>query len=256
MVKRVLKRDGRHVEFNNQKIVAAILKAMDVTEAGEDIVLAAQIAHAISCLEKEEMTVEEIQDVVENQLMNSPRQEVAKEYIRYRNKSGEGVHPLPQQTEHGPQGQDERDFPDHHRRAGERHHPRECQHERRYPGRHDDEIRLRGHEELRGRSPALRPGPRGGRQQLYPHPRQGLLSHEVPDLHPAPAGQDPGVRPQGRPRRVPPGEAHRDGVRPRLHLHGDGAERDARRAATALSSTPSTRPWAVSTRPWRRSCTT
>ena len=86
MVKRVLKRDGRHVDFNNQKIVAAILKAMDVTEAGEDIVLAAQIAHAISTLEKEEMTVEEIQDVVENQLMNSPRQEVAKEYIRYRNK--------------------------------------------------------------------------------------------------------------------------------------------------------------------------
>ena len=81
MVKRVLKRDGRHVEFNNQKIVAAILKAMDVTEAGEDIVLAAQIAHAISTIEKEEMTVEEIQDVVENQLMNSPRQEVAKEYI-------------------------------------------------------------------------------------------------------------------------------------------------------------------------------
>ncbi|MBR1570298.1 MAG: anaerobic ribonucleoside triphosphate reductase [Bacteroidales bacterium] len=86
MVKRVLKRDGRRVDFNNQKIVAAILKAMDVTENGEDIVLAAQIAHAISQLEKEEMTVEEIQDVVENQLMNSPRQEVAKEYIRYRNK--------------------------------------------------------------------------------------------------------------------------------------------------------------------------
>ena len=86
MVKRVLKRDGRTVEFNNQKIVAAILKAMDVTENGEDIVLAAQIAHSISNLEKEEMTVEEIQDVVENELMNSPRQEVAKEYIRYRNK--------------------------------------------------------------------------------------------------------------------------------------------------------------------------
>ena len=86
MVKRVLKRDGRRVDFNNQKIVAAILKAMDVTENGEDIVLAAQIAHDISQLEKEEMTVEEIQDVVENHLMNSPRQEVAKEYIRYRNK--------------------------------------------------------------------------------------------------------------------------------------------------------------------------
>jgi len=86
MVKRVLKRDGRRVDFNNQKIVAAILKAMDVTENGEDIVLAAQIAHDISQLDKEEMTVEEIQDVVENHLMNSPRQEVAKEYIRYRNR--------------------------------------------------------------------------------------------------------------------------------------------------------------------------
>ena len=62
MVKRVLKRDGRRVEFNNQKIVAAILKAMDVTENGEDIVLAAQIAHDISLLPKEEMTVEEIQE--------------------------------------------------------------------------------------------------------------------------------------------------------------------------------------------------
>jgi ribonucleoside-triphosphate reductase len=86
MVKSVLKRDGRRVDFNNQKIVAAILKAMDVTDAGEDIVLAAQIAQAISELDKDVMTVEEIQEVVENHLMNSPRQEVAKEYIRYRNK--------------------------------------------------------------------------------------------------------------------------------------------------------------------------
>ena len=86
MVKSVLKRDGRRVDFNNQKIVAAILKAMNVTDGGEDIVLAAQIAQAISELDKDVMTVEEIQEVVENHLMNSPRQEVAKEYIRYRNK--------------------------------------------------------------------------------------------------------------------------------------------------------------------------
>ena len=86
MVKRVLKRDGRRVDFNNQKIVAAVLKAMRVTEGGEDIVLAAQIAQNISQLDEEEMSVEEIQEVVENLLMNSPRQEVAKEYIRYRNR--------------------------------------------------------------------------------------------------------------------------------------------------------------------------
>ncbi len=86
MIKRVKKRDGRVVEFNNQKIVAAILKAMDVTDSGEDIVLAAKIADTISKSPKEEMSVEEIQDCVEMELMKSPRKEVAKKYIAYRNK--------------------------------------------------------------------------------------------------------------------------------------------------------------------------
>ncbi|MCQ2158564.1 MAG: anaerobic ribonucleoside triphosphate reductase [Bacteroidales bacterium] len=85
MIKTVVKRDGRKVEYNNQKIVSAILKAMNVTEDGEDIVLAAKIADAISRSEKEEMSVEEIQDCVENELMDSPRKEVAKKYIAYRN---------------------------------------------------------------------------------------------------------------------------------------------------------------------------
>ena len=44
MVKHVVKRDGRIVIFDKRKIVDAILKAMDVTEQGEDIVLAAEIA--------------------------------------------------------------------------------------------------------------------------------------------------------------------------------------------------------------------
>lgn len=86
MIKNVSKRDGRLVEFNNQKIVAAILKAMNTTEEGEDIVLAAQIADTISKNSKQEMSVEEIQDCVELELMNSPRKEVAKAYIAYRNK--------------------------------------------------------------------------------------------------------------------------------------------------------------------------
>ena len=85
MVKQVVKRDGRCVAFNNQKIVAAILKAMDVTEDGEDIVLAARIADTISKLDSEKMSVEEIQDCVELELMKSPRKEVAKKYIAYRN---------------------------------------------------------------------------------------------------------------------------------------------------------------------------
>ena len=85
MVKHVIKRDGRVVDFNNQKIVSAILKAMDVTEAGEDIVLAAKIADAISRIETDGMSVEDIQDCVEMELMKSPRKEVAKKYIAYRN---------------------------------------------------------------------------------------------------------------------------------------------------------------------------
>lgn len=86
MVKYVLKRDGRRVDFNSQKIISAILKAMNVTDAGEDIILAAQIADNITKNGKEEMSVEEIQDCVEMELMNGPRKEVAKKYIAYRNK--------------------------------------------------------------------------------------------------------------------------------------------------------------------------
>ena len=85
MVKYVVKRDGRIVAFDNRKIVDAILKAMNVTDEGEDIVLAAEIASVISKLEAEQMSVEEIQDQVEMELMNSPRKEVAKKYIAYRN---------------------------------------------------------------------------------------------------------------------------------------------------------------------------
>ena len=85
MVKHVVKRDGRVVIFDNRKIVDAILKAMNVTEEGEDIVLAAEIASAISKINIDNMSVEDIQDQVEYELMNSPRKEVAKKYIAYRN---------------------------------------------------------------------------------------------------------------------------------------------------------------------------
>ena len=85
MVKHVVKRDGRVVIFDNRKIVDAILKAMNVTDEGEDIVLAAEIASAISKINVDNMSVEDIQDQVENELMNSPRKEVAKKYIAYRN---------------------------------------------------------------------------------------------------------------------------------------------------------------------------
>ncbi len=85
MIQTVKKRDGRTVGFNEQKICAAIRKAMLTTEEGEDNTLIEQIADRISMKGRSQMTVEEIQDMVENELMKSARKDVAKAYIRYRN---------------------------------------------------------------------------------------------------------------------------------------------------------------------------
>lgn len=84
MIQTVIKRDGRVVGYNEEKIKAAIRKAMLQTEMGEDESLLQKIADRIGCTGNERMTVEEIQDRVELELMNSPRKEVAKRYIAYR----------------------------------------------------------------------------------------------------------------------------------------------------------------------------
>lgn len=85
MIQTVVKRDGRIVGYNEEKIKAAVRKAMLQTERGEDEALIQKIADRISVTGDESMTVEEIQDRVEVELMNSPRKEVAKRYIAYRN---------------------------------------------------------------------------------------------------------------------------------------------------------------------------
>lgn len=86
MIQTVVKRDGRIVGFNREKIAAAIRKAMLTTEAGEDEVLVYKIVDRIEFRGKEQSSVEEIQDMVELELMGSPRKEVAKSYIAYRDK--------------------------------------------------------------------------------------------------------------------------------------------------------------------------
>ena len=84
MIQTVRKRDGRIVGYNEEKIKAAIRKAMLQTEKGEDESLIQKITDRISIAGKEQMSVEEIQDLVELELMKSPRKEVAKKYIAYR----------------------------------------------------------------------------------------------------------------------------------------------------------------------------
>ena len=86
MIQTVVKRDGRIVGFNREKIAAAVRKAMLTTEQGEDEMLIHQIVDRIEYRGREQSTVEDIQDMVELELMNSPRKEVARSYIAYRNR--------------------------------------------------------------------------------------------------------------------------------------------------------------------------
>ena len=85
MIQTVVKRDGRIVGFNEQKIMAAIRKAMLHTDKGEDSTLIEQIADHISYRGKSQMSVEAIQDAIEMELMKSARKDVAQKYIAYRN---------------------------------------------------------------------------------------------------------------------------------------------------------------------------
>ncbi len=84
MIQTVEKRDGRVVGYNEEKIKAAIRKAMIATDQGEDEALIQRITDRIGMTGDERMTVEEIQDRVEIELMKSARKDVAKRYIAYR----------------------------------------------------------------------------------------------------------------------------------------------------------------------------
>ena len=84
MIQTVVKRDGRIVGFNEQKIMAAIRKAMMATDKGEDERLVGVITDHVAQRGKSQMNVEEIQDAVEMELMKSSRKDVAQKYIAYR----------------------------------------------------------------------------------------------------------------------------------------------------------------------------
>ena len=82
----VIKRDGRVVEFNPERVVKAVTLAMSQTPGGVDIDLANKIAADVQkkLEDKNQASVYEIQDLVEKRLMASSRKEVAQSYITYR----------------------------------------------------------------------------------------------------------------------------------------------------------------------------
>ncbi len=83
---RVIKRDGRHVDYDRNKIVIAIQKANDEVEPHEQI-SEDKIYNIVASIENrglEEMAVEDIQDIIEQKLMAEKKFILAKTYIIYR----------------------------------------------------------------------------------------------------------------------------------------------------------------------------
>ena len=88
---KIIKRDGRQVNFNPHKIEKAILKSFEAVDG--EISEYAQIKaeniavyiENLATARKQPFTVEEIQDLVENGLMSTKRKDVARAYIKYRN---------------------------------------------------------------------------------------------------------------------------------------------------------------------------
>jgi len=89
MIKNVVKRSGAVVPFNPERITNAIYRAA-VAVGGRDRTIAVQLTtEVIQLLEKQAIsdhtpTVEEIQDIVENVLIENGHAKVAKAYILYR----------------------------------------------------------------------------------------------------------------------------------------------------------------------------
>lgn len=88
-MKKIQKRDGRIVEFDEKKIAAAITKAFDASQHPNQAEIAARLAAEVaSILEVEGISlpgVEHVQDLVERVLMDNGFSKTAKAYILYRN---------------------------------------------------------------------------------------------------------------------------------------------------------------------------
>ena len=84
----VVKRDGREVEFNSNKIVNAIKKASDEVGEGlrEDQILECiqKIIEYIKVAQKEKVSVEEVQNLVEKALIASNHKDIQGAYSSYR----------------------------------------------------------------------------------------------------------------------------------------------------------------------------
>ena len=83
---KVIKRDGRAVEYERNKIELAIEKANDEVRGKEKATKEEikSIVNYIEDLNKKRILVEDVQDIIEERLMEIGKYELAKKYIVYR----------------------------------------------------------------------------------------------------------------------------------------------------------------------------
>ncbi|WP_338835280.1 ribonucleoside triphosphate reductase [Neomoorella thermoacetica] len=91
--KKIIKRDGRVVDFDEERIINAIYKAAQAV-GGQDRRQASQLANQVTALLAEKFvdrlpTVEDVQDLVEKVLIENGHARTAKAYILYRQQHAE-----------------------------------------------------------------------------------------------------------------------------------------------------------------------
>jgi len=88
MIKKIIKRDGREVKFEKEKIYNAISKAVEASGDSADIPIGSIVDETIKIANEKYKdsipTVEDIQDIIENVLINKGYNVIAKSYIVYR----------------------------------------------------------------------------------------------------------------------------------------------------------------------------
>ena len=82
-MQKVIKRDGREVDFDRAKVIAAIEKSFTSLNQTDDNHIAEKIADSLEAMNKT-LDVEEIQNIIEAKLMASKHKDVAREYTNYR----------------------------------------------------------------------------------------------------------------------------------------------------------------------------
>jgi ribonucleoside-triphosphate reductase len=82
-MQKVIKRDGREVDFDKTKIIKSIDKSFAALGQTDDNNIAEKIADSIEAMNKT-LDVDEIQNLIEAKLMASKHKDVAKAYINYR----------------------------------------------------------------------------------------------------------------------------------------------------------------------------